>query len=170
MADLKTRIENLATAVATRSKADRMMINGNAANLNALTTTAKDNLVNAINELQDEINAIVPGASINDASGASATQTYSVNKILQLLIDLKAEILGGAGAAQDTLAELKAYVDSGATADVTALANRLRIDVNNQGLTAPQQQNGQDNLSVYSRAQIGNPDTDFAAVFAAGLV
>jgi hypothetical protein len=170
MADLKTRIENLATAIATRAKADRTLINGNASTLNALTTTAKDNLVNAINELQAEIAAIGSPATINDASGASLSETYSVTKILQLLVDLKADILGGALAAQDTLAELKAYVDSGAAADVTALANRLRIDVNNQGLTAPQQQNGQDNLSVYSRAQIGNPDTDFAAVFATGLL
>jgi hypothetical protein len=170
MADLKTRIENLATAIATRAKADRTMISGNAATLAALQTAAKDNLVNAINELQAEITALGTPATINDASAGSLTQTYSVTKILQLLIDVKAEILGGALAAQDTLAELKAYVDSGAAADVSALANRLRVDVNNQGLTAPQQANGQDNLSVYSRAQIGNPDTDFSAVFATGLL
>jgi hypothetical protein len=170
MADMKTRIENLATRMATEAKALRTLINGNAGNLNALQTAVKDNLINAINELQAEIIALGNPATINDASGASLVQTYSVTKILQLIIDAKAEILGGAGAAYDTLQELKAYVDGGAAADVVALGNRLRIDVNNQGLTAPQKQNGQDNLDVYSRAQIGNPDTDFIAIFNAGLL
>jgi len=37
-------------------------------------------------------------------------------------------------------------------------------------LTNPQRQFGRDNLSVYSQAEIGNPETDFAATFAAALV
>ena len=169
---LATRISDLATAIGTALKAQKTLINGNVADLNALTTTAKANLVAAINELDADIQALAAagGATINDASNASLTQTYSITKIQQLLTDAKAEILGGAAAAYDTLQELKAYVDSGAAADLTALANRLRIDVNTQGLTAQQKQNGQDNLEVYSRTQIGGPDTNFVNTFNAALV
>lgn len=168
---IATRINDLATAIATAVKASKTLINGNVADLSALTTATKTNLVAAINELQAEITAVAgaSGAAINDGSVASLTETYSITKILDLLVAVKAEILGGALAAQDTLAELKAYVDSGQGADVTALANRLRIDAA-QGLTAPQRQFGRDNLDVYSKAEIGNVETDFAATFAAGLV
>jgi hypothetical protein len=37
-----------------------------------------------------------------------------------------------------------------AASTATALANRLRIDINTQGLTGTQQTNGQTNLGVYS--------------------
>jgi hypothetical protein len=173
MASLKTRIENLATAIATKCKSLNTFINGNAADLSGLNTAAKTNLVAALNELEAEINVLQGasvGATVNDASSSSASQVYSIDKVLALIAQCKADILGGAAAAQDTLLELKAYVDSGEAGDLTALANRLRIDVGNQGLTSQQQQNVQDNASVYSRAEIGNPDTDFAAVFAAGLL
>lgn len=168
----KQRVQDAFTGVGTALKATRMLLNGNAANLNGLTTTDKSSLMAAINELDADIAALAgaSGATINDASVASATETYSINKILERIANLKAEILGSAGAAYDTLEELKAYVDSGAAVDLTALANRLRIDINNQGLTGPQRQNGRDNLDVYSRTEIGDPETDFLAAFNAALV
>lgn len=61
---LATQITDLATRVATEAKALRTLINGNAADLSALTTTAKTNLVAAINELQSEIGA--SGATVLD--------------------------------------------------------------------------------------------------------
>ena len=48
---LKTNLENLAIRVATESKALRTLLNNNAADLSALTTTQKSNIVAAINEL-----------------------------------------------------------------------------------------------------------------------
>lgn len=52
MATLETRLRDLATAVGTQVKALRTLINGNVADLSALTTTAKNNLVAAINEVR----------------------------------------------------------------------------------------------------------------------
>lgn len=168
---LATRLSDFATAIGTAIKASKTLINGNAADLSALTTTAKGNLVVAINEVKASIGAA--GVQINDASNASATETYSINKIraddATNRAALKAEILGSVAAAQDTLEEIKAYVDSGQAVDLTALANRLRVDVA-QGLTAPQRVFGRDNLDVYSRAEIGNPEQDLVAVFNAALV
>lgn len=52
MATLETRLRDLATAIGTNAKALRTLINGNLADLSALTTTAKGNLVAAINEVR----------------------------------------------------------------------------------------------------------------------
>lgn len=54
---LATNVSDLATRIATEAKALRTLINGNAADLSALTTTAKTNLVAAINELDAAIGA-----------------------------------------------------------------------------------------------------------------
>lgn len=167
---LATRLTDFATAVGTAIKGSKTLINGNAADLSGLSTTNKTSLMAAINEVNAKPSG---GAAINDVSNASTTETYSINKIKQTADDAaaaaKVEILGGVGVAQDTLAELKAYVDSGQAADITALGNRLRVDAA-QGLGAPQRQFGRDNLDVYSKAEIGDPETDIAAVFAAALV
>ena len=75
---LSTNVTNLATRVGTEVKALRTLLNANAADLSALTTTAKGNLVAAINELQAALaNA---GAHINDAA-TNTTETWSSSKI-----------------------------------------------------------------------------------------
>jgi hypothetical protein len=51
MADIETRLRNLATRTATESKSLRTLINANLSSLASLTTTAKGNIVAAINEL-----------------------------------------------------------------------------------------------------------------------
>ena len=48
---LATNVSDAMTRIATEAKALRTLINGNASNLAALTTTDKTNLVNAINEV-----------------------------------------------------------------------------------------------------------------------
>lgn len=58
---LSTNITNLATRIATECKALRTLINGNATDLSALTTTAKTNLVAAINELDADIAGLGSG-------------------------------------------------------------------------------------------------------------
>jgi hypothetical protein len=71
-----TNVTNLATRIATEAKALRTLINGNAADLSALDTTATTNLVAAINE----VNASVASASgINDAT-TSTTSSWSSQK------------------------------------------------------------------------------------------
>lgn len=178
MASLNTRLQELAQRAGTESKALRALLNGNMSDLSSLTTTQKGNLVAAINELMVRIQDVqaAAGASINDASNASTTQTWSVTKIAGTIADTaaatKAEILGGAGPAYDTLQELKAMLDE-ADADLatftTALGNRVRVDVANQGLTATQQGNARTNIGAVAAADIGNTDVNLVAVFEAAL-
>lgn len=72
---LATNVANLATRVATEIKSVRTLVNGNAADLTALTTTAKGNLVAALNELKSDVDAAANsgGASINDATTSTAS-------------------------------------------------------------------------------------------------
>lgn len=57
MASIVVEVHNLATRTATEDKAIRTLVNGNAANLSALTTTAKSNLVAALNEIKAAVDA-----------------------------------------------------------------------------------------------------------------
>lgn len=179
MSTLQTRLQDLATRVATECKAIRTLINGNAADNSALITTAKTNLVAAINEVKAQANSLAAsgGATINDSSTTSATQTYSIDKIKSEIsstaTSVKNEILGGAGAAYDTLKELQDLLTSEQSAiDAinTALGNRVRFDVNTQGLTSLQKQNARTNIDAYGSSELGNPDTNFVTTFESGLL
>lgn len=70
---LQTNLQNLATRIATECKALRTLINNNAGDLSALTTTEKGNLVAAINELVSDIGAItgVTDLSIGTNNGTT---------------------------------------------------------------------------------------------------
>lgn len=79
--------------------------------LSTLTTTHKDTLVGAINEMNQRINSLSSSAAgIND-SATNETATLSAKKILELLnqakADVKNELLGGqVDASIDTIKEL----------------------------------------------------------------
>lgn len=155
---LQTRIETLATRIAQEFNTT----NGKIGNLATLSTTAKSNLVAAINELA----AVVAAVGVIDDTTVSISTTYSSTKIVTLLGTLKAEILGGADAAYDTLLELQQALQNdqtGIAALTTAVNNRVRYDAP-QTLTTPEQAQACTNLGV------GNPETDFVAVFVAALV
>jgi hypothetical protein len=155
---LQARIETLATRIAQEFNTT----NGKIGNLAGLSTTAKANLVAAINEVAA---AVASGALIDDQNVATTT-TYSSDKIVTLLNALKAEILGGADAAYDTLLELQQAIQadqSGLTALTTAVANRVRFDAA-QTLTTAEQAQACANIGV------GDPETNFVAVFEAALV
>lgn len=179
MATLATRLSDLATRIATECKSIRTLMNGNAANNNALTTTAKTNLVAAINELKAGLDAAVAGsgAIIDDGATSSATETWSIDKIVAELNDtavaVKNEILGGAGAAYDTLAELQALLD-GDAADIasllTAVGNKVPFDTNAAGLTTLQKANARTNIDAYGPVELGDPDTNLVNVFTTGLI
>lgn len=181
---LQTRLQDLATRIATECKSIRTMINGNAANLSALTFGTKTNLVVALNELKVELDSVASagGATINDGANVSTTQTYSITKIQELLdsVDtditdtvaaLKAEILGGASGAYDTLQELQAILEGDATelaALTTSIGFRLRFDAA-QTLTAPQKVQVNANAGSLSLVQSGDPETNLVTTFEAGL-
>jgi hypothetical protein len=164
---LQTRLNDLATRIATECKSLRTLMNGNAANLNALNTTAKGNLVLAINELEGEVNALQAetNATINDAAASSATEVWSIDKVKVEIQSAKNALTNGAAAALDTLQELAAAIgnDANFAATIsTSLGNRVRFDAA-QALTTPQQAQACSNIGV------GDPETDFVGTFNTGL-
>lgn len=163
MADLVTRIQNLATRIATECKALR----AEAGPLVNLTTTAKSNLVAAINELDADLAALAASSGAAIADGATAgTTTWSSTKIALEIQNAKNAVTNGAAAALDTLAELAAAIGNDANfaaTMTTALGKRLRFDAA-QALTAGEKTQGCGNLGI------GEPDTDFVAGFNAGLL
>lgn len=143
-------------------------------NLASLSTTAKANLVGAINEVYAMAQAAAGGGvSINDAAGdGNVTQTWSANKIFDELTAglaaLKAEIMGPeASAALDTFKEIQDQLaaDESATAALTtAVSNRVRFDAA-QALTGPQMQQARDNIGAASATAVGNTDQDLVAAY-----
>ncbi len=161
---LQTRIESLVIRIAQEFNT----LNGKTGTLASLTTTDKSSLVAAINELQS---AVLSGTGIDDANVALTT-TYSSTKIVTLLDTLKAEILGGADAAYDTLVEIQQLLQdgtSGLDALLAAINNRVRFDAA-RTLTVIEQQQARSNIGAIALTAIGDADTDFVAVFEGALV
>lgn len=170
MATLATRLTDLATRIATEAKALRTLINGNAADLTALTTTAKSNLVAALNELKGLIDGLVLGDVINDAA-TNTSDTWSSQKISDSISTAISVLTSGAPAALNTLDELAAALGDDAnaiTAITTALGARLRFDAS-QTLTAPEKVQANANLGAASLVDTGTLDTNFVTVFETGL-
>lgn len=184
MATTEQRILDLATEVLTDIRAVRTEISGNPqGDLSTLATTDKSHIIAAINELVVSI-AAVAGASYTDAQadarvqaakGApgtpSTSQWLSTNDVLAAIQTAKDDILGGAGAAYDTLAELQAELQ-GNDADITALLTTVGTKVSYtdvQSLTAAQALQARQNIDAFGSVEIGDPDADFAAFYRAGV-
>ena len=165
MSSLQVRITDLATRVATEIKSVKTLVNGNAADLSALTTTQKTSLVAAINELKNAVDNVGSSITISDST-SSTTQVWSSSKIASEIQAAKDALTNGATAALDTLAELASALGndaSFASTVTTALGYRLRFDTA-QTLTAGQKTQACANLGI------GEPDTDFVTTFNSGLV
>ena len=159
---LATRIESLVIRVAQEFNDVR----AKAGNLANLSTTDKSSLVAAINELQAAV-----ASNVIDDGQVATTSTYSSSKIVTLLDALKAEILGGADAAYDTLLEIQQLLQSntnGLDALLAAVNNRVRFDAA-QALSAPEQAQARSNIGAVASVDVGNTDTDFVAVFEGAL-
>ena len=155
---LQVRLANLITAIGTDIKS----LTGKIGTLSSLTTTAKTDLVSAVNEVKASVGAA--GAQIDDTA-ASTTKVYSSSKTSSVVTAAVANLVNGAPAAFDTLKEISDQLSADETSTATLFASRLRIDVNTQGLTAQQQANGQTNLGVYSQTALGDPETDLVAAY-----
>ncbi|WP_273808818.1 MULTISPECIES: hypothetical protein [unclassified Pseudomonas] len=158
---MNQRITLLAQAIA----ADVKSLKASVGDLTGLSTTAKSNLVAAINELRGMITA--NAAVIDDTKGNGDTGfTWSADKIYDTIeaakAAVKSDILGGADAAYDTLKELQDIIkadETTAAALATAVNNRVRFD-DAQTLTQAQKAQACANIGI------GDPDTDFAAAYA----
>ena len=160
---LANRIESLVERVAQEFN-DVRQKSGNLANLQ---TANKTSLVAAINELKT---ALVTVGAIDDTQ-VTTTSSYSSAKIVALLDDLKAQIVGGADATCDTLGEIQRILQdgtSGLQALAGAVSNRVRVDAP-QPLTAAQQWQARQNIGAADGAQIGDTQTDFVGIFQGAL-
>lgn len=133
---LQTRIESLVQRLAVEFKT----IYGQVGTLANLSTTDKTNLVAAINELKTALDSGDGSGVIDDTQPDSTSTTFSAVKIHELLDTLKANLLGGAEAAYDTLKELQDALLN----DASGVAALL--------------------------AAIGDPATDFVPLFESALV
>lgn len=159
---LETRIVALAQAVG----ADVKTLTIKQGDITSLSTTAKGNLVAAINELHGAVGGA--GAQINDTAGNGDTLvTWSADKIYDTIeaakLAVKNEIVNGAAAAFDTLSELASALNndpSFAATIATELGNRVRFDAA-QTLTTAQK------LQACTNIGVGDPERDLAADYVA---
>lgn len=182
---LSTNVSNLATRVATEIKAVRTLVNGNAADLSALTTTAKNNLVAAINELDAALSAIDLTDLISDTT-TTTTTTWSSSKIDTAIDDAVAALVDGAPGLLDTLNELAAALgddENFATSVTTAIGNAqaaaqdyadsLASNYDVAGAAAQAYSDGVDytngEIDTLETA-IGDTSANYVTTFEAGLV
>jgi capsid protein len=165
---LQTRLESLVLRLAAEFKT----IYGQVGTLANLSTTDKTNLVSSINELRSQFATLAGLTVIDDTNAAGTATTFSASKITTLLDALKADLLGGADAAFDTLKELQTAIlddQTGIAALLGAVDKRVRFDAV-QALTALEQDQARQNIGAVSALDIGNFDTDFVAAFEAALI
>lgn len=168
---LEQRLLDLVNAIGPDIKALKLA-NGVLADLD---TTAKGNLVAAINEVYGIATAASGGgAVINDAAGdGDTTHTWSADKIGDSLAaainSLRDELRAGAGPALDTFAEIAAQLatdETAAAALSTAVSNRVRVDAA-QALSGAQQTQARSNIGAQDAASVGDTDQDLVAAYSA---
>lgn len=185
MATLQVRLGNLATRVATECKALRILISNNAADLSALTTTAKSNLVAAVNELvtsvagkqanlgftpenaanKGQANGYVP---LDGSTKIASTYLPSyVDDVLEYANLAALPATGAAGILYITLNDNKEFRWSGSTY-VAITASPGTTDNVPEGSANLYFTNARAVSAL--AATLGNPDDDLVAVFNAGLV
>lgn len=171
---LSTNVTNLATAMATELKKTRVLVNGNATDLSALTTSAKTSLVAAVNELADA----QAGSSGIDDGATGTTTTWSSSKINGEISGAISDLVAAAPGTLDTLNELATALGDDASFSATmttALGNRVRVDAA-QTFDSTQQSTARTNIGAASAASlttltsaVGDTTADFVATFTAGL-
>jgi hypothetical protein len=162
---LVTQVQNLITRTGTEFKSVRAAI-GNLANL---TTSAKGDVVTAVNEVRALANSAA--GMINDSAASTGT-TYSSSKTDAQIAAALAAFTSGAPAALDTWNELVAELQKDATgiaALTAALGNRLATDAV-QTLTPQQKAQAIANLGSIAAADVGDVTTDFVAAFNQALL
>lgn len=169
MATLENRLIALAQALGT----DVKTLTNSIGVLTTLNTTAKNNLVAAINEINAGLGNVNIAALIDDlAAGTVTDKTYSAQKITGLIGTAVNALVATAPTALDTLKELSDALGSDpnfAATISTALGNRVRVDAV-QTLTGLEQAQARSNMGAVGTADLGNTDHDFVADYVAAKV
>lgn len=128
-----------------------------------LTTTAKADLISAINELVTSIGKVKTDLASKteiDDSQSTTTNVWSASKtadaIATAATNVKNDLLNGAGAAYDTLKELGDLIDANKDAIAalqTIAAGHVRFD-SAQTLTDAQKKQARDNIGATAAADI----------------
>ena len=158
---METRLIALAQAIGADIKA----LTTKQGDLTSLATTAKGNLVAAINEIYGLLGSV--GAIIDDGAGDGDTSvTWSADKIHDSIeaatTALRNSLVNGAGAALDTFKELQDAIGndpSFAATLATQMSKRVRVDAA-QTFTTAEKLQGCNNLGI------NNPEHDFLGDYA----
>lgn len=166
---LVTQLTTAFTRVGTEFKTVRATLGTNT----NLTTSAKDTLVNAINEVNAKTGSA--GAQIDDATPRTTT-VYSSSKtnsaITAAVNAAVTGLLNGAPTAYDTLKEIADYIasDTSGAATMTASINNKVDFASAQALTTTQQNQALTNINGISVTSVGDVTRDLAGDFTAALV
>ena len=158
---METRLIALAQAIGADIKA----LTTKQGDLTSLATTAKGNLVAAINEIYGLLGSV--GAIIDDGAGDGDTSvTWSADKIHDSIeaatTALRNSLVNDAGAALDTFKELQDAIGndpSFAATLATQMSKRVRVDAA-QTFTTAEKLQGCNNLGI------GDPEHDFLGDYA----
>lgn len=155
MAILTQSINDGFTQITTLLKQVNNTLKSNQGDLANLKTTDKTSLVNALNELKVLITSI--GSGISDTS-TTTTNTWSSTKISTEITKAINNLINGADASSDTLKELADKI-----AALTQADNGLVSAKVSQSFTASEKLQARNNIDVYSKAEIGDINTNFVA-------
>ena len=152
MAVLTQSINDGFAQITTLLKQVNNALKSNQGDLTKLSTADKTSLVNALNELKTTIDN---KTSINDGQTTTAN-TWSATKISNEITQAITNLINGADASSDTLKELADKITALAQADNGLVsANQL------QAFTEQQKAQARSNIDVYSKAEIGDINTNF---------
>ena len=127
-------------------------LKGNQGDLTKLSTADKTSLVNALNELKTTIDN---KTSINDSQNTAAN-TWSATKISNEITTAITNLINGADVSSDTLKKLADKITALAQAD-----NGLVSASQSQAFNEQQKTQARTNIDVYSKAEIGDINTNF---------
>ena len=127
-------------------------LKGNQGDLTKLNTADKTSLVNALNELKTTIDN---KTAVNDSQTTTAN-TWSATKINNEITTAITNLINGADVSSDTLKELADKIAALAQAD-NGLVSASQV----QSFTVAQKLQARSNIDVYSKAEIGDINTNF---------
>lgn len=129
-------------------------LKANQGDLTKLSTADKTSLVNALNELKTTVDG---KAVINDGQ-TTTTNTWSATKISSAITQAITNLINGADVSSDTLKELADKIAALAQTD-----NGLVSANQAQAFNEQQKSQARSNIDVYSKAEIGDTNTNFVA-------
>ena len=157
---LNTNISSGLVELSTAVKAARVRQTGSSqGDLSGLATTDKTSIIAALNELKGLVDSALTssGAIINDAVNSESATHSSAKIVADRAADIQAAIdtlTGAAGMDLNTLEELANAIANDANAFATLTAS-IATKANS--------------ADVYTRAEIGDVNTDFVAIVQAAL-